>query len=408
MAKNDNLTDFLVDVADAIRAKTGTTAKINPQDFSSKIKAIEAGSGGSSDSKIICAELPNTTIKLYNSSDTLIDTKTTDSNVGGAVEFNDVKNGTYTIQAYQDNTLIWTNSIEITKSDAHNVKVGKALNDYSWDEINTASINSYAQYMWSTGDYKYLSSVMGSTSTKYTKAEIIGFNHDDLADNTGKAGITFKIAQFGSSTYKHRSASGSNGISWVGSLIRQNALKSGESYYLYDDTVTSSTSGTYYKYNGETDAFDEVTLPGAFDSNTKYYAKTTLSADGAFIAGLPTDLAPYIKQVTKKTWTGYIGTSSNTNETIIKTKDWLFLLSDGEVFGNDMRCWNHSKYTQEGLQYEYFKTYSEIFRCNNKYSGWLRSPYVSSSYYFCSWNYNGSVTSNSAHYTYYVPLCFCI
>lgn len=175
--------------------------------------------------------------------------------------------------------------------------------------------------MWSTGDYKYLSSVMGSTSTKYTKAEIIGFNHDDLADNTGKAGITFKIAQFGSSTYKHRSASGSNGISWVGSLIRQNALKSGESYYLYDDTVTSSTSGTYYKYNGETDAFDEVTLPGAFDSNTKYYAKTTLSADGAFIAGLPTDLAPYIKQVTKKTWTGYIGTSSNTNETIIKTKD---------------------------------------------------------------------------------------
>jgi hypothetical protein len=30
MAKNDNLQDFLTDVADAIREKKGTTDKINP------------------------------------------------------------------------------------------------------------------------------------------------------------------------------------------------------------------------------------------------------------------------------------------------------------------------------------------------------------------------------------------
>lgn len=45
MAKNDNLTDFLVDVADAIREKKGTTAKINPQDFASEIASIESGGG---------------------------------------------------------------------------------------------------------------------------------------------------------------------------------------------------------------------------------------------------------------------------------------------------------------------------------------------------------------------------
>ena len=45
MAKNDNLTDFLVDVADAIRAKKGMTDKINPQDFSSEIASIEIGGG---------------------------------------------------------------------------------------------------------------------------------------------------------------------------------------------------------------------------------------------------------------------------------------------------------------------------------------------------------------------------
>lgn len=41
MAKNDNLTDFLTDVASAIRAKKGTTDKINPQDFSSEIYALQ-------------------------------------------------------------------------------------------------------------------------------------------------------------------------------------------------------------------------------------------------------------------------------------------------------------------------------------------------------------------------------
>ena len=43
MAKNNNLTDFLTDIADAIRAKKGTTATINPQDFSSEIASISTG-----------------------------------------------------------------------------------------------------------------------------------------------------------------------------------------------------------------------------------------------------------------------------------------------------------------------------------------------------------------------------
>lgn len=41
MAKENNLTDFLTDVADAIREKKGTTEKINPQDFSDEIKSIK-------------------------------------------------------------------------------------------------------------------------------------------------------------------------------------------------------------------------------------------------------------------------------------------------------------------------------------------------------------------------------
>lgn len=43
MSKADNLKDFLIDVADAIRAKKGTTDLINPQNFSAEIAALSGG-----------------------------------------------------------------------------------------------------------------------------------------------------------------------------------------------------------------------------------------------------------------------------------------------------------------------------------------------------------------------------
>lgn len=45
MAKTDNLSDFLTDVANSIRTKTGTTEQINAQDFSNKILSIQTGGG---------------------------------------------------------------------------------------------------------------------------------------------------------------------------------------------------------------------------------------------------------------------------------------------------------------------------------------------------------------------------
>ena len=45
MAKNDNLTDYLTDLADGIRAKKGTTEPINPQDFVECIYNLQVGGG---------------------------------------------------------------------------------------------------------------------------------------------------------------------------------------------------------------------------------------------------------------------------------------------------------------------------------------------------------------------------
>lgn len=50
MSKQNNLTDFLVDVANAIRTKKGTSLPINPQNFSDEIASISGGgSGGGGD-----------------------------------------------------------------------------------------------------------------------------------------------------------------------------------------------------------------------------------------------------------------------------------------------------------------------------------------------------------------------
>jgi hypothetical protein len=48
MAKNNNLTDLLTDVANAIREKKGTSDPINPQNFSDEIASIETGGSGGS------------------------------------------------------------------------------------------------------------------------------------------------------------------------------------------------------------------------------------------------------------------------------------------------------------------------------------------------------------------------
>ena len=52
MAKNDNLTDYLTDLADGIRAKKGTTEPINSQDFRKEIESISGG-GASESSNLL-------------------------------------------------------------------------------------------------------------------------------------------------------------------------------------------------------------------------------------------------------------------------------------------------------------------------------------------------------------------
>ena len=79
-----------------------------------------------------------------------------------------------------------------------------------------------------------------------------------------------------------------------------------------------------------------------YSASDKYYTITTLASDGAFVSGIP-DWNSYFVQVLKETADAGTGYSK-----IIKSKDTVFLFSDGEVFGNSNRYSRYSQYELEG------------------------------------------------------------
>lgn len=66
--------------------------------------------------------------------------------------------------------------------------VDPVLANNTWEQIAAASESGIAADTWQVGDTKDI--VVGSETLTL---EIVGFNHDDLADGSGKAGITFGL-----------------------------------------------------------------------------------------------------------------------------------------------------------------------------------------------------------------------
>lgn len=275
----------------------------------------------------------------------------------------------------------------------------------SWGTIKAIAEAGLAPMVWSIGDEKNITLSTGEQITMV----ILGFNHDDLADGSGKAGITLGMKNALTTNYMMNASSktydgqsGYNAGGWLNCEMRNN------------------------------------TMP-------------------MLLGYLPQEVRDVIKTVKKKTSKGC------TSSVLLETEDKLFLFSQEEVMGTHKYTTQYqNSFPGEGVQYEYFKRaqipapkagtgafsvlegtgcfYTTDTAVANKYDNrfgqekststnyyynynnakaqgnnattscywWLRSPYYNGSSSFCYVLSGGTGSSNRANYSYGVAFGFCV
>lgn len=94
------------------------------------------------------------------------------------------------------------------------------LQDATWQQINYIANNGLAEQYFSVGDEKTITLSTGEEVTLV----ILGFNHDDLADGSGKAGITFGMKNLLYNYYIMNSSATNNG-GWGNSTMRNSTMQ---------------------------------------------------------------------------------------------------------------------------------------------------------------------------------------
>ena len=255
--------------------------------------------------------------------------------------------------------------------------VSKTLSSNSWAVIKAVSDAGQGANYWSVGATKSvtINGKVGATTISSLKVDafIIGFNH-----NSGKEG--------------------NNRIHFLLGKI------SGKFVGLVDSSYgsTTSTSGAFTMNTSSTNSGGwgssqmRSKVLGSASSPTSPTANTLLAA-------LPSDLRAVMKSCTK--YTDNKG-GGNTASNVSSTTDYLFLLSEYEVFATHQYC-NDAEPNYQA-QYDYFKAGNS--KVANKHSAtgtaavwWLRSPdcnYISYIYSFCAVSASGSLDYGYAYSAY--------
>ncbi len=256
------------------------------------------------------------------------------------------------------------------------VSAKASVNDYSWEELSKISaeisvagdeaggIEVAKKYNLCNPD----GTLDGTQLKDVTLAsgmqaivQIIGFNHDDKSDGSGKAGICFAFK----------------------TCVAERSMNSGN------------------------------TNAGGWESSEM---RTWLNS--SFVAELPSDLSSIIVPVDKLT--NNTGKTESTSS-ITATSDMIWLPSTQELFGNldfypsSLQA-NNDVMNGEGVQYKLYRdlpdSRSSLVRLfeGEGCSWWLRSPLPSQSYVFQQVGHNGSAApnGNNASIPEGIAPCFCI
>lgn len=414
----------LTGIADAIRAKNGGTDPIAVTDMAAQIAAITGGGGSSDDVRYVTFMSYDGTVEYGKKAVAVgddcadpiargvFDTPTRESTeqynytfygwateVNGGADANALKAvtedrtvyanfsstlRTYIITFYDDDGTVlkstgmaygsypsytptkdgytfngWQPALATVTGDAEYTAQWIAKLDFNtltWAQIAEYAESGEAANVFEIGAKKTFSTKQNVSMT----AEIIGFNHDNLADGSGKAGITLKINQSFNKQYPNTE----EGAAWG-----------------------SSISQTKY-YNMSWDDCDTRT---AWNNSGAYYPLQYV---------LPDNLVAVIKQVSKK----YHDIPNNAVET---TNDYLWLPSLSELgftaYGDHGEC--YEAYTPNKVastNYEELIEYNNgsacVYATRSKASSYISIPCISASGAYTTVNQSFSTTFTFPHF----------
>lgn len=223
------------------------------------------------------------------------------------------------------------------------------LDENTWEQISEASSSGVAENIWEVGDRKHvtLNGTVGSLSLSNfsTYAFIIGFNHN--ASREGSNRIHFQLAKA--------------------------ALSGGADICFIDSNYNSTGSSTGFRMNtsntnsgGWEDSYMRNSICGTSKSSTS----------GRFMGAIPSALRNVLKSVSKYTDnTG--GGGGSVSSYVTRTTDYIFLLSEYEVFGTITSGNTYEANYQQ--QYAYYAAGNSKIKYRHNSTGssaiwWLRSP----------------------------------
>lgn len=306
----------------------------------------------------------------------------------GTVTFYPPTRGSWTITAVkgEDNTTETINATEYKDYALTLTYINAVLEKNEWKVIRKVSDEGKAKNWWSVGDTKSvtINGKVGATTISSLKVDafIIGFNH-----NSGKEGsnrIHFLLGKISSKF-----------VGLVDSTYGSTTSTSG--------AFTMNTSNTNSGGWGSSQMRSKVL--GSASSPTSPTANTLLAA-------LPADLLAVMKSCTKYTDNNGRG---NTASDVSSTTDYLFLLSEYEVFATHQYC-NDAEPNYQA-QYDYFKAGNSKVADKHSATGtaavwWLRSPSTinidASPQSFCAVSSSGSLDYYNAFYAYGVVPGFAV
>lgn len=283
--------------------------------------------------------------------------------------------GTYTVSATKDGTTTPDVKTATVPQELTLSFVAAELNTNSWEMIKAVSDAGQGANYWSVGDTKDVTLTGNwqslNVSNVTVKAFIIGFDHNSAVEGEhrihflmGKidtAMVAFCDSQYGNRTsgaYFTMNTANTNSGGWEASRMRKTVLG---------------------------------------NSNTP-----DVPLEGSLIAVLPEELRAVMKPVTK--WT------HNNSIAATATTDYAFLMAEFEIFG--ARTYADSTEQSKQAQYDYFKAGNpKVFYKHSATTeavhAWLRSPYASYSYGFCSVYASGTATNTIASDSLGVAPGFC-